>query len=111
MAAVTSLRRYARIVRPVLSADRRTGVLRALPHLPKLARLYWRLFRDARVPLWPKALLVAGLLYIVSPIDLVPDWLLVLGQLDDVAVFLLAVRAFAKGCPQHVVQEHVDALA
>jgi uncharacterized membrane protein YkvA (DUF1232 family) len=111
MGAVTSLRRYARIVRPVLSPDGRAGVLRALPHLPKLVRLYWRLFRDARVPLWPKALLAAGLLYIASPFDLLPDWLLVLGQLDDVAIFLLAVRAFARGCPPHVVQEHVDVLA
>jgi uncharacterized membrane protein YkvA (DUF1232 family) len=111
MAAVTSLRRYARIVRPVLSSDGRAGVLRTLPHLPSLVRLYWRLFRDPRVPLWPKALLVAGLLYVASPIDVVPDWLLVLGQLDDLAVFLLAVRAFARGCPPDVVREHVDALA
>jgi uncharacterized membrane protein YkvA (DUF1232 family) len=111
MVAVTSLRRYARIVKPVLTSGGRAGVLRALPHLPNLVRLHWRLFRDVRVPLWPKALLVAGVVYVASPVDLLPDWLLVLGQLDDLAIFLLAVRTFLNGCPPHVVQEHVDLLA
>jgi len=111
MAAVTSFRRYARIVKPVLSPTGRAGVLRALPHLPSIARLYWRLFRDVRVGLWPKAILVAGVAYVVSPIDLVPDWFLVLGQLDDLAIFLLAARAFLRACPVEVVGEHVDRLA
>ena len=111
MAAETSLRRYKRIVKPVLSPDARPGILRALPHLPNIVRLYWRLFRDVRVGLWPKAILVGGLVYVASPIDLVPDWILVLGQLDDLAVFLLAARAFLRACPPEVVQEHVDRLA
>jgi uncharacterized membrane protein YkvA (DUF1232 family) len=111
MAAVASLRRYARIVKPVLTPTGRAGVLRALPHLPNLVRLYWRLFRDVRVPLWPKALLVAGVLYVVSPVDLLPDWLLLFGQMDDLAIFLLAARTFLQGCPRHILQEHVDTLA
>jgi uncharacterized membrane protein YkvA (DUF1232 family) len=111
MAAATSLRRYARFVRPVLTPTGRAGVLRALPHLPNIARLYWRLFRDVRVGLFPKAILVAGVVYVVSPIDLVPDWLLVLGQLDDLAIIFLAARAFLRACPADVVAEHVDRLA
>jgi len=111
MLAAASLRRYARIVRPVLAPAGRAGVLRSLPHLPKLVRLHWRLLRDVRVPLWPKLLLVAALAYVVSPIDLLPDWLLGLGQVDDLAVVLLAARTFLQGCPPHVVREHVDVLA
>jgi len=45
-----------------------------LLHLPNFARLYWRLFRDRRVPILPKALLVLTLVYVVSPLDLVPDF-------------------------------------
>ncbi|MCA8927528.1 MAG: DUF1232 domain-containing protein [Alphaproteobacteria bacterium] len=52
--------------------------------------------RDPRVPWLAKALVVLALAYALSPIDLIPDFIPVLGQLDDLvlvpAVVLLAVR-------------------
>jgi uncharacterized membrane protein YkvA (DUF1232 family) len=91
--------------------DRRAGRTRAafdlLVHLPNLLRLYWRLLRDARVPLWPKAMLVAALVYVVLPFDIVPDALPLLGQVDDVVILVAAARWFIRWCPADVVREHV----
>jgi uncharacterized membrane protein YkvA (DUF1232 family) len=81
-----------------------------LLHLPSFLRLYWRLFRDRRVSVWPKALLVAALAYVVMPFDLLPDAIPVIGEIDDLVVVLLAARWFVMLCPPDVVSEHVAAI-
>jgi len=78
---------------------------------PSLIRLCWRLFRDARVSIWPKALLVAALAYLALPFDIVPDVIPFLGQLDDAVVIATAARWFVRWCPTAVVQEHLRAIA
>ncbi len=78
-----------------------------LRQLPNFVRLYWRLFRDPRVSRFPKALLVATALYIAMPFDLLPDYLPVVGQIDDLVLLLGACKAFMYLCPPAVVQEHV----
>ncbi len=83
-------------------------ILRLLWHLPDFAKLYWRLFTDRRVPLRAKAVLIAAVLYILDPLDFLPELLFpVLGTLDDLAVFILAARWFISLCPPDVVQERV----
>ena len=53
-------------------------------------RLLPRYFRDEEVPLWRKSMLVAGLLYILSPVDAVPEIVLpILGWLDDLGILTL----------------------
>lgn len=87
-------------------------LLRLLWHLPNFAKLYWRLFTDHRVPLYAKAVLLAGVLYVLIPIDFIPFILFpVLGAIDDLAVFLLAARAFISLCPPDVVQERVKEIS
>lgn len=87
-------------------------VFRLLWHLPNFAKLYWRLFRDPRVSLRAKAVLVAAVCYVISPVDLVPDLLLpLLGRLDDLAVLFFAARWFLALCPPDVVQERVKELS
>jgi uncharacterized membrane protein YkvA (DUF1232 family) len=96
--------------RPGIGARLRGGVqaLRLLWHLPNFVRLYWRLYRDPRVPLAAKAGLTAAVLYLVSPIDLLPDyWLPLLGFADDAGVLWIASRWFIAACPPAVVTEHV----
>lgn len=46
----------------------------------------WRAFRDPSLPLWARWLPALGLLYIVSPIDLVPDFFPVVGWIDDLGI-------------------------
>jgi uncharacterized membrane protein YkvA (DUF1232 family) len=88
----------------------RARTLGILFHLPSFVRLYWRLFRDTRVSIWPKALLVGAIAYVVSPIDLVPDVLPFVGEIDDVVIFIAAARWFIQLCPADVVREHVRAI-
>jgi len=77
-------------------------------HLPKLLRLVLRLMQDRRVPLLGKLAVVAACVYVVSPIDLLPDFVLpVLGYTDDLAILLAALRFLFNLTPANVLQEHL----
>jgi uncharacterized membrane protein YkvA (DUF1232 family) len=80
-------------------------------HLPRFVKLFSRLARDDRVSLWPKMLLLFVLAYVVVPADVVPDFLPVLGQLDDLVVIFAGLRLFLRLSPEWVVREHVQAIA
>jgi uncharacterized membrane protein YkvA (DUF1232 family) len=75
------------------------------------ARLAVRLFREPRVPALLKAVPVLAGLYLISPIDLVPDFLPGLGQLDDLGVILAALELFVRLCPAGVQAHHREALS
>lgn len=62
---------------------------------------YW-LMRQRDVPIVAKAIPILALLYVVAPIDFVPDALPVLGQMDDIAIIMLGVRAFLRMAPPAV---------
>ena len=81
--------------------------MRFIRHLPRLVRMYWHLLCDRRVSVWPKALLVLSFIYVLSPIDLIPDFLPVLGEIDDLVVLIAVCRLFIYLCPLEVVREHV----
>lgn len=68
-----------------------------LRRLPSYARLAWALARDPRLSRFRRAAVLAGAAYVVSPIDLVPGIIPVIGQLDDLAVALLAIRVALNG--------------
>jgi uncharacterized membrane protein YkvA (DUF1232 family) len=75
------------------------------------ARLSWRLLKDPRVPTLLKVLLpVLAVVYTVSPLDFVPDFLPVLGQLDDVSLLIAALALFTRLAPSAVVAEHLQAM-
>ena len=82
--------------------------LRFLRNLPNFARLYWRLLCDRRVSPWPKALLVLSFLYVLSPVDFIPDAIPFFGEVDDLVVVMIACRLFIYLCPRDVVREHVS---
>ena len=64
-----------------------------------------------RVSALPKALLILIGLYLFSPIDVVPDFIPVIGAVDDVAVGLGGLWLFVQLCPPPVVREHVWRIA
>jgi uncharacterized membrane protein YkvA (DUF1232 family) len=66
-------------------------------------RLILRLLVNRQVPIWTKLIPVFTVLYVLSPIDLTPDMLLGLGQLDDAAIFLIGLNLFVELCPRDVV--------
>jgi uncharacterized membrane protein YkvA (DUF1232 family) len=83
-----------------------------LAELVRDARLVWRLITDSRVALAIK-LVIPGLmaLYILSPVDFIPDVIPVLGQLDDLVVLVLAVKLFIELCPKDIVRQYKADLA
>ncbi len=88
----------------------RGRVLEVVLHLPSFIRLYWRLFRDPRVSILPKALLVGALVYVALPFDLIPDFIPGIGQIDDLVILLAAARWFIGWCPPEIVREHARAI-
>ena len=74
-------------------------------------KLILRLIGDKRVNPWLKVIPVAGLAYLISPLDIIPDIMLpVVGELDDAAILWLTNYLFVELCPPEVVAEHVKAL-
>lgn len=85
---------------------------RAVLKLPwrKRISLFWRLWRDVRVPVGAKLLLPGLGLYLLSPIDIIPDFIPVLGYLDDVLILLLGLWLFLRLCPRNLLDEHLREL-
>ena len=74
-------------------------------------KLILRLVSDKRVNPWLKLIPVAGLVYLISPIDLIPDVVFpIIGQLDDAAVLWITNYFFVELCPPEIVSEHLKAL-
>ena len=76
--------------------------------VPHLVRLLGRLMRDPRVPARSRAFAGAALVYVVSPLDLLPDVIPVLGAADDVMVAVFAVHHLIRTAGEDVVVEHWD---
>ncbi len=89
---------------PVLSRAKEV-----LIEVPRHGKLAYCLLRDPRVPAAPKAAVLGALALIVSPIDF-PAWVPVLGELDMLALGVLAVKTFIEACPEDVRREHEQAL-
>lgn len=69
--------------------------------------LLWRsLSKDGRTPLATKIFPWAALLYLLVPIDVVPDFVPLLGQLDDIGIIILLVTIAMKVVPKDLWQEH-----
>lgn len=77
--------------------------------VPRHGKLAYCLLRDERVPAAPKAVLLGALGVIISPLDF-PAWIPVLGELDMLALSILAVETFVEACPQDVRREHEAAI-
>ncbi len=89
-------------------ADRITTLLGWLKDFFGQFRLAWELMWDERVPLVAKLVPILTLVYLFLPVDIFPDMALGLGQLDDLAIFLIGLRLFIDVCPPAVVAEHQE---
>jgi uncharacterized membrane protein YkvA (DUF1232 family) len=90
----------------VLAARLPAGLLKDLAgFLPACVTLVRRLRADPRVPWQAKAAVVVAGLWVLSPIDLLPEFLPVIGPLDDVVVVALALRYVARRVPREVLLE------
>ncbi len=74
--------------------------------LPEIIRLLWKVVRDKRVPMLVRGSLIGIAAYLALPFDVVPDWLPVLGQVDDVVILTVGVRTVLRQVPEPVLREH-----
>ena len=74
--------------------------------LTNLFSLLVRLLASAEVAWQSKAFLLAGLVYIVSPIDAIPDWIPLFGWLEDATVLLLILDGTLNHLPADLLNRH-----
>ncbi len=93
-------------------ADARRVVARTVAGLalalPQFVKLVARLSRDPRVPARAKRVAAALAAYAVSPVDLIPDVIPVVGLADDLLAVAVALAVLIEAAPDEVVAEHWD---
>ncbi len=77
-----------------------------LMFLPNMVMLLGRMLKDARVPAAEKALFVAAIVYVISPLDFIPDVFPFIGQVDDLYVVALTLLRLVNRTDATVVREH-----
>jgi uncharacterized membrane protein YkvA (DUF1232 family) len=103
--AITAIA-YVGAVAALYLVGRRTAAKEIALLLPNLLILFKGLARDPRVPRGSKILLVLGIAWVASPIDLVPEFIPILGPLDDAVVAALILRHLLRTAGKEVVVEH-----
>ena len=97
---------YAVLVLALAIAGRKESARALAGFIPDCVVLCRRLLRDPRVPRRKKALLIALTGYLALPFDLVPDFIPVAGQLDDVVIVALVLRSLLRSGGEPLVREH-----
>jgi hypothetical protein len=97
---------YAALVLVLVIGGRRESARALAGFIPDCIVLCGRLLGDPRVPRRKKVLLVALAGYLALPFDLVPDFIPVAGQLDDVVIVALVLRSLVRGGGEPLVREH-----
>lgn len=74
--------------------------------IPDIIALLWRLLRDKRVSFKTKAIVLGIFGYLVSPLDLVPDFIPYIGAIDDVAIAFFGISIILNDIPENVILEN-----
>ncbi len=74
--------------------------------VPDCAVLFGRLLKDPGVPRSRKLLLLALIGYLAMPVDLIPDFIPVAGQLDDAILVALVLRTVLRGASADLIRQH-----
>jgi uncharacterized membrane protein YkvA (DUF1232 family) len=106
IAAVVLVAIWVLAVLVLLWSGRKTAAKELVVLLPNLVRLFRGLIGDPRVPRGSKALLLVGAVWLVSPIDLIPEFLPGIGGIDDAVVAALILRHLVRRAGVEVVREH-----
>lgn len=77
-----------------------------LMFLPNMVMLLGRMLKDARVPTAEKALFLGAIVYVISPLDFIPDVFPFIGQVDDIYVVALTLLRLINRTDDTVVRQH-----
>jgi uncharacterized membrane protein YkvA (DUF1232 family) len=97
---------YAGCVALLAVFGRRADARALARFVPDCVVLMGRLLRDPRLSGWRKLLVVVAIGYLAMPIDLVPDFIPIAGQLDDAIIVALILRAIIRGGNAELLDEH-----
>jgi uncharacterized membrane protein YkvA (DUF1232 family) len=97
---------YLAAVVALVRAGRRTDARALAGFIPDCVVLFKRLIGDSRVSRSRKALLVILVVYLAVPIDLIPDVIPVVGQLDDLLLVVVVMRTVLRGAGEPLLREH-----
>jgi len=81
-------------------------VLHYIRQLPNFLRLLYGLISDPRVAVLDKVLVFGAIAYIITPIDLIPDFIPFLGEVDDVYLLVLALQRLMSNAGRIVLLDH-----
>jgi uncharacterized membrane protein YkvA (DUF1232 family) len=81
------------------------GVVKSISLLPSTLTLFHRLIRSSSVPRRARLTLLLGFLYAVSPVTLIPDFVPVIGKVDNLLALVLALRWSSKMIPTQILVE------
>lgn len=73
----------------------------------KNIKYFFNYIRDKKVPFYKKAMILGSLLYFILPIDIVPDYILALGWLDDVAVAAFIWNALRTEINEYITKQKI----
>ena len=97
---------YAMLVGSLLLLGRRSEARALARFVPDCVLLFRALLSDPRVPRGRKLLLLALIVYLALPFDLVPDVIPVAGQLDDAILVALVLRTVMRSAGPELLREH-----
>jgi uncharacterized membrane protein YkvA (DUF1232 family) len=97
---------WAILVVALIVSGRKGAAQEVAAFLPNLVLLFRGLATEPRVPRRAKAALVLGAIYLAMPIDLVPDFIPIAGQVDDAIVAAAVLRFVLDSTERSVLYEH-----
>ena len=86
--------------------ERFESIIKYAMVLPDISVLFYRLLKDKRVSLRNKITVGAAIAYLVSPIDLLPDFIPFIGQVDDIAIAFYALNSIINDVPEEIILEN-----
>ncbi|CAN5180744.1 hypothetical protein BH24GEM2_BH24GEM2_10050 [soil metagenome] len=86
----------------------RASVMAMIREIPNFLKLLWRLTTDSRVSNVDKGILAGTIAYMVMPMDLIPDFIIGLGQVDDLYLLALTLNRLLNNAGMEVLMEHWD---
>jgi uncharacterized membrane protein YkvA (DUF1232 family) len=97
---------YAAFVLALVVAGRREDARALARFIPDCIVLFRRLLADDRLPRRHKLLVAALVVYLAMPLDLVPDFIPVAGQLDDAIIAAFVLRTLVRSSGPELLREH-----
>jgi uncharacterized membrane protein YkvA (DUF1232 family) len=86
--------------------DKYDRVLQYTMLVPDITALLWRLLKDNRVPVKAKVKLGAVIAYLASPVDILPDFIPLIGKVDDVAIAFFGLNAIINEVPEELILQN-----